>query len=283
MESILKTFSETGNDWEETFYRLLTRYFGFRVNTEPFEMLATALPLRIVRKHTDNIFQIEALLFGTAGLLEPGLFKEALIDEYYRNLLKEYSILSSKYTLQPLHGWIWKFSKLRPSNFPTVRLSQLAAMLSVSGGLFSKILDATDINVIKEIFEVPASRYWDDHFIFGKKSRSFTKHTGSQAADILLINSVIPLLFIYGRNRDNQAISEKALSFLEEIPPEENKILAEWEAAGLNAESAFFSQALIQLRNEYCKKRKCLNCRIGNNIISQGKKLKDHDELLLEP
>jgi hypothetical protein len=156
-------------------------------------------------------------------------------------------------------------------------------MLSVSGGLFSKILDATDINVIKEIFEVPASRYWDDHFIFGKKSRSFTKHTGSQAADILLINSVIPLLFIYGRNRDNQAISEKALSFLEEIPPEENKILAEWEAAGLNAESAFFSQALIQLRNEYCKKRKCLNCRIGNNIISQGKKLKDHDELLLEP
>jgi len=283
MESILKTFSETGNDWEETFYRLLSRYFGFRVNTEPFEMLATALPLRIVRKHTDNIFQIEALLFGTAGLLEPGLFKEALIDEYYRNLLKEYSILSSKYTLQPLHGWIWKFSKLRPSNFPTVRLSQLAAMLSVSGGLFSKILDATDINVIKEIFEVPASRYWDDHFIFGKKSRSFTKHTGSQAADILLINSVIPLLFIYGRNRDNQAISEKALSFLEEIPPEENKILAEWEAAGLNAESAFFSQALIQLRNEYCKKRKCLNCRIGNNIISQGKKLKDHDELLLEP
>ena len=283
MESILKTFSETGNDWEETFYRLLTRYFGFRVNTEPFEMLATALPLRIVRKHTDNIFQIEALLFGTAGLLEPGLFKEALIDEYYRNLLKEYSILSSKYTLQPLHGWIWKFSKLRPSNFPTVRLSQLAAMLSVSGGLFSKILDATDINVIKEIFEVPASRYWDDHFIFGKKSRSFTKHTGSQAADILLINSVIPLLFIYGRNRDNQAISEKALSFLEEIPPEENKILAEWEAAGLNAESAFYSQALIQLRNEYCRKRKCLHCRIGNKIISQGKKLKDHEELLLEP
>ena len=283
MESILKTFSETGNDWEETFYRLLTRYFGFRVNTEPFEMLATALPLRIVRKHTDNIFQIEALLFGTAGLLEPGLFKEALIDEYYRDLLKEYSILSSKYSLQPLHGWLWKFSKLRPSNFPTVRLSQLASMLAVSGGLFSKVLEATDLNVIKEIFEVPASRYWDDHFIFGKNSRSFTKHTGSQAADILLINSVIPLLFIYGRNRDNQAISEKALSFLEEIPPEENKILAEWEAAGLNAESAFFSQALIQLRNEYCKKRKCLNCRIGNNIISQGKKLKDHDELLLEP
>ena len=283
MESILKIFSETGNDWEETFYRLLTRYFGFRVNTEPFEMLATALPLRIIRKHTDNIFQIEALLFGTAGFLEPGLFKEALIDEYYRDLLKEYSILSSKYSLQPLHGWLWKFSKLRPSNFPTVRLSQLASMLAVSGGLFSKVLEATDLNVIKEIFEVPASPYWDEHFIFGKKSRSFTKHTGSQAVDILLINSVIPLLFIYGRNRDNQIISERALSFLEEIPPEDNVIISEWKAAGIDAQTAFYSQSLIQLRNEYCKKRKCLDCRIGNKIIRQGKKLKDHEELLLEP
>ena len=116
----------------------LSRYFGFRVNTEPFEMLATALPFRIIRKHADNIFQIEALLFGTAGLLDAGLFKEALSDEYYKNLIKEYSILSAKYSLQPLHGWLWKFSRLRPANFPTIRLSQLAAMLSVSGGLFSK-------------------------------------------------------------------------------------------------------------------------------------------------
>jgi hypothetical protein len=283
MEFIMRIFSETGNDWEETFYRLLARYFGFRVNTGPFEMLASTLPLRIIRKHADNIFQIEALLFGTAGLLDPGIFKEALVDEYYRNLLKEYSILSAKYSLQPLHGWIWKFSKLRPSNFPTVRLSQLAAILSRSDGLFSKVLDATDINVIKEIFEVPASAYWDDHFTFGKKSRSFTKHTGSQAIDIMLINSVIPLLFIYGRNRDNQTISERALSFLEEIPPEDNIITSEWKAAGIEADSALYSQSLIQLRNEYCKKRKCLNCRIGNKIISQGKKLKDHEELLLEP
>jgi hypothetical protein len=120
-ESILKIFSETGKDWEETFYRMLSRYFGFRVNTEPFEMLAAALPFRIIRKHSDNIFQIEALLYGTAGLLETGLFKEALSDEYYRNLLKEYTVLSAKYSLHPLHGWLWKFSRLRPSNIPTVR------------------------------------------------------------------------------------------------------------------------------------------------------------------
>jgi hypothetical protein len=282
-ESILKIFSETENDWEETFYRLLTRYFGFRVNTGPFEMLARALPFRIIRKHTDNRFQIEALLFGTAGMLEERLFKEAISDEYYRNLLKEYLILSAKYSLQPLHGLIWKFSRLRPSNFPTVRLSQLAAMLSVAGGLFSKVLEATDIKQIKELFEVTASGYWDDHFVFGKKSRNFSKCTGSQATDIFLINAVIPIIFVYGQSRDCQDISERALSFMEGINAEENTIISEWKSAGIIAESAFYSQALIQLRNEYCKKRKCLDCRIGIKIISLGKKLKDHDELLLEP
>ena len=121
-EAINKIFRETGNDWEETFYRMLTRYFGFRINSEPFEMLAAALPFRIIRKHSDNLFQIEALLFGSAGMLEEGLFKDALSDEYYRSLIKEYRILSSKYSLKPVHGWLWKFSRLRPANFPTVRI-----------------------------------------------------------------------------------------------------------------------------------------------------------------
>jgi hypothetical protein len=282
-DSILKIFYDTGNDWEETFYRVLSRYFGFRVNTEPFEMLASALPFRIIRKHSDNLFQIEALLFGTAGLLDAGLFKEALSDEYYRSLIKEYTVLSVKYSLQPLHGWLWKFSRLRPPNFPTVRLSQLAAMLSVAGGLFSKALEATDIRQIKDLFEVSASWYWDDHFVFGKKSRNFTKKAGSQAADILLINAVIPMIFVYGQSRDCQDISEKALSFLESISPEDNIITSEWHEAGIIAESAFHSQALIQLRNEYCKRRKCLDCRIGNKIISLGRKLKDQNELILEP
>ncbi len=282
-ESVLKIFSETGNDWEETFYRMLTRYFGFRVNTEPFEMLASALPFRIIRRHTDNVFQIEALLFGTAGLLETGLFKEAVSDTYYRSLIKEYAILSVKYSLQPLHGWLWKFARLRPANFPTIRLSQLAAMLSVAGGLFSRALEATDINQIKELFEVAASDYWDDHFVFGRRSRNLKKNTGSLAGDILLINAVIPMIFVYGQSRDCADISERAIGFLENIGTEDNIIITEWKEAGILAESAFYSQALIQLRNEYCKKRKCLECRIGSKIISQGKKLRDREELLLEP
>ena len=246
-------------------------------------MLATALPFRIIRKHSDNRFQIEALLFGTAGMLDEGLFKEALSDEYYRNLLKEFKILSAKYSLQQIHGWIWKFSRLRPANFPPVRISQLAAMLSEAGGLFSKVIEATDIRQLKELFEVTASDYWDDHFVFGKKTRKIQKHTGSQATDILLINAVIPAIFVYGQCRDHQDISERAFTFLENIKAEKNIIITEWNTAGINAESAFYSQALIQLRNEYCKKRKCLDCRIGSKLISMGRKLKDQDELVLEP
>jgi hypothetical protein len=280
---ILKVFEETGNDWEETFYRILARYFGFRVNTEPFEMLAATLPFRIIRKHSDNRIQVEALLFGTAGLLEEGLFREALNDDYYISLLREFKILSSKYSIHPLHGWIWKFARLRPANFPTVRLSQLAAMLTVSGGLFSKIMEAGDIKQIKELFEVSASEYWDDHFIFGKKSRTYSKIAGTQATDIILINAVIPIVFVYGRYMDQRYIFEKAVSFLEEISPEENSIIKEWLSAGIFAESAFYSQALIQLRNYYCKKRRCLECRIGAKLISMGKSLRKHDELMLEP
>jgi hypothetical protein len=246
-------------------------------------MLATALPFRIIRKHADNRFQIEALLFGTAGMLDEGLFKEALSDSYYRDLLKEFKILAAKYSLQPIHGWIWKFSRLRPANFPSIRISQLAAMLSASGGLFSQVIEASDLRKLKELFEVSASDYWDDHFIFGKKSRKIQKNTGSQATDILLINAVIPAIFVYGMSRDRQDICERAFTFLENTNPEENIIITEWKSAGIEAESAFYSQALIQLRNEYCKKRKCLECRIGSKLISMGGKLKDQEELILEP
>ncbi len=282
-ESINRIFLETGSDWEETFYRLLSRYFGFRVNTEPFEMLATALPFRIIRKHADSIFQIEALLFGTAGLLQEDLFKNAHTDEYYRRLIKEYRMLSVKYSLQPMHGWLWKFSRLRPVNFPTVRMSQLAAMLSVAGGLFSKTLEVDNIGMLKEVFEVCASEYWDDHYVFGKKSKRISKNTGSQATDILLINAVIPSLFFYGKSRDNKDISDRSLDFLENIQPEANIIMEEWNSAGIFAESAFYSQALIQLRNNYCKKRRCLACRIGSKLITMGGRLKNQDELILEP
>jgi len=156
-------------------------------------------------------------------------------------------------------------------------------MLSASGGLFSKVIEATDIKQLKVLFEVSASDYWDDHFIFGKKSRKMQKNTGSQATDILLINAVIPAIFVYGMSRDRQDICERAFTFLENINAEKNIIITEWESAGIDAESAYYSQAHIQLRNEYCKKRKCLDCRIGSKLVSMGRKLKSQEELILEP
>lgn len=282
-EAILEIYKTSGSDWEETFYRMLCRYFGFRVNAEPFEMLSGVLPFRIIRKHSDNIFQIEALLFGAAGMLEEGLFREAVSDEYYKSLIKEFRILSAKYSIQPLRGWIWKFSRIRPANFPTIRISQLAAMLSVAGGLFSRVLESNNAEAIKSLLEVPASEYWDEHFVFGKKVRSFVKRTGSQATDILIINAIAPVLFVYGRERDRQEICEKSLQLLEETEAEKNLITDEWKTAGLKTGSAFYSQALLQLRNEYCRKRRCIDCRIGNELIRKGKLLKEENELILEP
>lgn len=280
---ILKVLADTGNDWNETFYRMLTRYFGFRVNREPFEMLAAALSFRIISKHADNLFQLEALLFGVAGMLEEGLFREALNDIYYRGLIKEFKVLSSKYSLKPMDGWIWKFSRLRPVNFPTVRISQLAAMLSVTGGLFSRVTEARDMGELRDLLEVFSSDYWDDHYVFGKKSKRIKKKTGVQATAILLINAVIPVMFVYGKSRGINDLCERALDFLDQTEPEKNIIINEWKNSGITAESAFYSQALLQLRNSYCRNRRCLDCIIGNRLIMYDIRLMNNDELLLEP
>jgi hypothetical protein len=174
-------------------------------------------------------------------------------------------------------------SRLRPVNFPTIRISQLAAMLSVTGGLFSKVIEAANINDLIRYFEVAASDYWEDHFVFGKRSRRVSKNTGTTATDILLINAVIPAIFVHGYSRNSNEACERALDFLDKIRPEENSIINEWKTAGIEAESAFYTQALIQLRNEYCKKRRCLDCRIGSKLISLGRTLKNQEELILEP
>jgi hypothetical protein len=274
---------ETGSDWEEVLYRLLSRYFGFRVNREPFELLARALPFRIIRKHTDDRFVIEALLYGTAGMLDDGLFREALDDSYFRDLSREYRMLKVKYGLNPLHGWIWKLSRMRPASFPTVRISQLAAMLAVSGGLFSRVIASGSISELRSLFEVEASEYWDCHYVFGKQCRPLVKHAGSQSASLLIVNAVVPLVFVYGRDRGRQDLCERAMAFLADTEAENNKIINEWREAGIKAENALQSQALIELRNEYCSKRRCLECRIGSRLISTGTVLRDSSELILEP
>lgn len=274
---------KTGNDWEETLYRLISRYFGFRVNTDPFELLASRLPLKIIRKHADNLLQVEALLFGTAGLLEEALFREAVNDEYYLLLTREFRILKAKYGLQPVDGWLWKFHRLRPANFPTVRLSQLAALLANSDGLFSRVLECNDMISIRNLLMVKSSSYWNSHYLFGKEVARTTGQAGRQSVDLLIINAIVPLLFVYGKTKQQPGRCSRAVDILENLPPEENSIVTDFVEAGLSPESAFASQALIELRTAWCRYHRCLDCLIGSSLIAMGQKMRDPGSLLLEP
>lgn len=274
---------KTGNDWEETLYRLVSRYFGFRVNTDPFEMLASRLPLKIIRKHSDNLLQVEALLFGTAGLLDEALFREAVKDDYYLLLSREYRVLRSKYSLQPVDGWLWKFHRLRPANFPTVRMSQLAALLTHSEGLFSRVLECRDNESLRSLLSVTASQYWNSHYQFGKEVSSTAGRAGRQSVDLLIINAVAPLLFVCGKIRQQQELCDRAVDILDSLPPEENSVVTDFVKAGLKPESAFASQALLELRSLKCRNHRCLDCSIGSALIAMGRKIRRSSSLFLEP
>jgi len=275
--------SRTDNDWEETLYRLISRYFGFRVNTDPFEMLASRLPLKLIRKHADKLHQVEALLFGTAGLLETSLFKESVSDEYYILLCREFNVLSAKYSIRPVDGWAWKFHRLRPANFPTLRIAQLAVLVASAGGLFSSILECRNSNDLRKIFSVSASEYWDTHYNFGHVCRKQEKHTGKQSVDLVLINAIAPLLFVYGRQKEISDKCEMAIDLLESLPPENNRLIADYSDAGVKPESAFMTQALLELRTYYCRNHMCLECHIGAKLIASGDEIRPSDSLFLEP
>jgi hypothetical protein len=274
---------KTGNDWEETLYRLISRYFGFRVNTDPFEMLASRLPLKIIRKHSDNQLQVEALLFGTAGLLDEALFREAVKDDYFLLLSREYRVLRSKYSLQPVDGWLWKFHRLRPANFPTVRLSQLAALLTHSEGLFSRVLECLNNESLRSLLSVTASQYWNSHYQFGKEVSSTAGRAGRQSVDLLIINAVAPLLFVCGKIREQQELCDRAVDILDSLPPEENSVVTDFVKAGLKPESAFASQALLELRSIRCRNHRCLECAIGSSLIAMGRNIRRSSSLFLEP
>lgn len=280
---IADMMKRNGNDWEETLYRLISRYFGFRVNTDPFELLAAHLPLKIIRKHADNLIQVEALLFGTAGLLDETLFREAIADEHYRVLLREFQMLKAKYTLQPIAGWTWKFNRLRPANFPTVRIAQLATLLSGGQGLFSRVLECRETAELRDLLSVAAPEYWNTHYLFGKSVVSASGKAGRQSVDLLIINAIVPLLFVCGKMKQQNDLCERALDFLESLPAEENSIINDFITAGIRPDSAFTTQGLIGLRTSWCRYHKCLDCHIGSSLIAMGHQLRQSDSLFLEP
>jgi len=264
---ILTRLQQNNNDWNETFYQILARMFGFKVNALPFELLAKSLPLQILAKHKNNLSQLEALLFGNSGLLH----EELIGDDYFLALRDEYSFLHKKYGLKGIEGHLWKFMRLRPGNFPTVRISQLAALVHRSNGLFSKILEMEKLDDISELFKVKASGYWNEHYRFNKPSpRNSKKEMGENSINTLIINVVIPFLFVYGELQNKTVLKNRALDFLEQLPPESNSILKKWAELGIEGRSAFETQALIQLKNNYCDRKKCLNCQIGVKLVKNN-------------
>ncbi len=252
-------------NWEELCYIMTARAFGFKVNALPFELLAKSLPSIILAKHKNNLFQIEALLFGQAGMLSDNKIQ----DDYYLQLQKEYQFLKNKYSLQTGDAHLWKFLRIRPSNFPTVRIAQFADLIFKSSHLFSKVLEAQKVSELEKLFNISASDYWQTHYKFGKKSSSKTKQLGKAGIYSIIINTVIPILLLYGKEKNNPEITEQALMFLENIKAEKNNITKKWENIGIDIKNAYFSQSFIQLYNEYCIKKRCLDCRIGHQIIQK--------------
>ncbi|MFO7829170.1 MAG: DUF2851 family protein [Bacteroidales bacterium] len=253
---------QTNNNWEETFYCQLARNFGFKLNAEPFELLAKSLPLKYLAKHKNNLVQIEALLFGQAGFLNDNDG-----DEYYTKLKNEYQFLSKKFKLNPIEKHLWKFLRSRPGNFPTIRIAQFAMLIYQSKGLFSQILETQESKKLGALLLVKPSEYWENHYHFNKKSVKKAKPIGPSAINILLINTIVPFLFVYGKYVDNHRFCNRAIDLLTSIKAEKNAIIAKWEQLGIESENAFDTQALIQLKNNYCNFKKCLNCQIGNFII----------------
>jgi hypothetical protein len=261
---ISESLKALNNSWETAFYIQLARNFGFKLNSDPFEMLAKSLSLNILAKHKDNLFQIEALLFGQAGFLE-----EETGDEYYKNLRKEYNYLQKKFQLKPIEKYLWKFLRSRPGNFPTIRIAQFASLIYNSRSLFSKIIEINNFDEFYSLFKVKPSEYWDEHYQFNKDSVIKSKALGKSAIDVVIINSIVPFLFVFGKSKGNYMYQERALSLLENIKPEKNSIINSWNDLNIKSKSAFDTQALIQLKNKYCNQKKCLNCQIGNAIINR--------------
>lgn len=261
---IFRLLDQYENDWNEVFYITLTRNFGFGVNNDVFERLAKSLPLRYIQKQRSSHSQIEAMLFGQAGLLEePG------DCHYYRLLQREYQFLRYKFGLTPLDSSQFKSLRTRPVNFPYLKLAQLAAVWVQYDTLFSVILEAGNVAQIKQCFRVHPSGYWETHYHFRTVSAKKEKPMGEDSLCILLINTVVPVMFAYGLRNKRPEYCERAIRILETLPPEKNRVVSCFTQAGIEVYHAADSQALIQLKRAYCEKKKCLYCRIGFRYLKR--------------
>lgn len=262
-QNILHILKETNYHWEETFWWLIAANFGLKVNSEVFQKIAKTLPVPLLAKHKNSIIQIEALLFGQAGLL-----KNEFKEKYPSMLRKEYLFYQKKYKLNPVDGELY-FLRMRPANFPTIRLAQLAVLIHESEHLFSKIKETHSVAEVKKMLGVVANDYWNYHYVFDEESDYKIKTLGRQMVDNIIINTIVPIMFSYGLHHHEEHYKEKAIKWLEEIAPEKNVITIGFETLAFSNKNALDSQALLQLKNEYCNHKFCLQCAIGNSLLKK--------------
>ncbi|HEV7331158.1 MAG TPA: DUF2851 family protein [Flavisolibacter sp.] len=260
---ILDLLEQNNYHWEETFWWLLARNFGMKVNSDAFEAVARLLSITQLAKHKHSIHQLEALLFGQAGLLQT-----AFEDDYPRMLQREYAFLQKKLSLQPVSVPL-QFLRMRPGNFPTIRLSQLAALIQQSSHIFSRVLEAGTLAEVSLLFEVTANDFWHYHYTFHLASPFKPKTLGAESIQNIIINTIAPVLFAYGMHHGQEEYKDKALRWLAALAVEKNSITRGFAHLGIESKTAFDSQALIELKNEYCSHKKCLHCAVGNNILKR--------------
>lgn len=267
VERIHQLLDSFNGSWEDVCYVTLARNFGFGINNDAFERLARRTPLRLLGKHSDSVLQIEALLFGQAGMLDaqkPGM------DSYYNQLRTEYAFLSNKFQLTPMEKESWKLFRIRPQNFPYRRIAMLAQFIEGGFRMMNRILEAEGEKEMRALFEVELSGYWTKHYTFGKPNERATATLSRSSIDIILINTVAPLLYAYGELTGNYEMTDKAIKLLEDLRAESNSIVSHFVAYGIDCPDALTSQALVQLKREYCDARKCIYCKIGHHLLSKA-------------
>lgn len=260
---IYELLEQTNNDWEAVLFSLLAKNFGLNTNGDVFYQNAKSIPFTIIRKESAEVENLEALLFGNAGLLDSE--KE---DNYFKDLKIRYFYLLHKYQIDKMNLAPVQFFKHRPDNFPTIRLSQLANLYHSRHNLFSKITDLNSVKSCYDLFQISSSKYWENHYQFDKESPKKKKTLSKAFVDLLIINTIIPIQFAYAKSIGKE-ISENLIQLVMDVHPEKNAIIDKFTSFGLKTSNAFETQSLLQLKNEYCSKSKCLDCAVGMELMKQ--------------
>lgn len=273
-EAIKRRVAQCNGSWEQAYFTTLARNFGFGINGDAFEQWARSVPLSAVGHHRDDLFQIEAIFMGQAGLTDlenlPKRHRErAENDDYFIRLRNEYHFLQRKFSLQPIDPKLWRFLRLRPQNFPHIRLAQLARLYHQKTASLSQIVDCATVEDLEKALATRVTPYWQTHYLFGADSPTSEKRLSASSRRLMIINTVIPMLFAYGRHRHDEKLCDRAFDLLEELGAEQNHITRMWSECGLSVRSAADTQALIQLKNEYCDRKDCLRCRIGYEYLKK--------------